>query len=83
MPGNKRWNFELRDGAIYVLREGKEVANKKEQPLGPVKEVFYGAEHPQAKTFKPQAIEVNIRMYIVSSADLRVDTTSSLLNPAG
>lgn len=60
MPGNKRWSLELRDGGIFVYREGKEVVNKNDKPLGPVKEVFYGAEHPQARTFKAQAIQVHM-----------------------
>ena len=60
MPGNKRWYFEARgDGAILLFRDGKEVTNKREQRIGPVKEVFYGAEHSQAKTFKLQALKVS------------------------
>lgn len=61
MPGNKRWHFELRDEAVLIFRDGKEVFHsKKDIPLGPVKEIFYGTEHPQAKTFKAQAIEVSV-----------------------
>ena len=60
MPRNKRWYFEVHDGTILPFRDGKEVTNKRDQRVGPVKEVFYGAEHPQAKTFKAQALEVNI-----------------------
>lgn len=59
MPGNKRWHFEARDGTILLFRDGKEVATKRDQRIGPVKEVFYGAEHPQAKTFKVQALDVS------------------------
>ena len=58
MLGNKCWNLEFRDGEIFLFCEGKEVVNKNDQPLGPVKELFYGAEHAQARTFKPQAIQV-------------------------
>ena len=59
MPGNKRWYFEARDGVILLWRDGKEVTNKRGQRIGPVKEVFYGSELPQAKTFKLQALEVS------------------------
>lgn len=62
MPGNKRWHFEAQDEAVFIFRDGKEVFHsRKEQPLGPVKEIFYGAEHPQAKSFKAQAIEVSVQ----------------------
>ena len=39
--------------------------------MGPVKEIFYGAEHPQAKSFKAQAIEVSVHyagMYVKCNA---------------
>ena len=63
MPGNKRWYFELRENVILIVREGKEVSRIKKDrdiPLGPVKEIFFGAEHPQARSFKAQAIEVSV-----------------------
>ena len=59
MPGNKCWYLETRDGTIVLFRDGKEFIQKRDQWLGPIKEVFYGAEHPQAKTFKAQALEVS------------------------
>ena len=53
MPGNKRWYFEAHsDGGILLWLDGKEVNNKRGQRIGPVKEVFYGLELPQAKIFK-------------------------------
>lgn len=59
MPGNKRWYFEARsDGTIILFCDGKEVTNKRGQRIGPVKEVFYGSELPQVKTFRAQALEV-------------------------
>jgi len=58
MPGNKRWYFELNRRTILVCRDGREVTSKN-VPLGPVKELYYGAEKPQAKTFKLHAVEVS------------------------
>ena len=63
MPGNKRWYFEFRGDAIFIIRDGKEIFRFKKDrdvPMGPVREIFYGAEHPQAKSFKAQAIEVSV-----------------------
>ena len=65
MPGNKRWHFVVQEEAIFIFRDGKEViASKKDRDisLGPVKEIYYGAEHPQAKTFKVHAIEVSAQL---------------------
>lgn len=68
MPGNKRWHFELRDSsAILIFRDGKEISRLKKDhdiPMDPVKEIFYGAEHPQAKSFKAQAIEVSANLLL-------------------
>lgn len=61
MPGNKRWYLELRGGTILVFRDGNEITAKN-VPLGPVKEVFYGAENAKASTFKLHALEVS-RVY--------------------
>ena len=69
MPGNKRWHFEAQDEAVFIFRDGKEVFHsRKEQPLGPVKEIFYGAEHSQAKSFKAQAIEVSAHGHMYAAA---------------
>ena len=38
--------------------------------MGPVKEIFYRAEHPQAKSFKAQAFEVS--MYFNASLSIAV-----------
>ena len=67
MPGNKRWYFEEQEGTILLWRDGKEVTNRMNQRIGPVKEVFYGSEHPQAKTFKLQALEVCNQLAMVAN----------------
>lgn len=58
MPGNKRWYLEVRENTIFLIRDGKEVCHRNGQTVGPIKELFYGSEHAQAKTFKAHAIEV-------------------------
>lgn len=60
MPGNKRWHFETNENGIFLIRDGKEVNHRNGQPLGPIRELFYGCEHAQAKTFKAHAIEVRM-----------------------
>jgi len=59
MPGNKRWYLVANESGILFFREGKEACNKG-QPLGAIKDLFYGREYPQAKLFKDNAIEVRI-----------------------
>ena len=60
MPGNKHWHLEVRASAILLIHDDKEARHKNGQPLGPIKDLFYGCEHGQAKTFKAHAIEVRI-----------------------
>ena len=55
MPGNKRWYLEV---TIFLIRDGKEICHRNDQTVGPIKELFYGSDHPQAKTFKVHAIQV-------------------------
>ena len=62
MPGNKRWHLEVKETAILLIRDGKEVCHRNGKPVGPIKDLFYGSQHSQAKTFKAHAIEV--RQYI-------------------
>ena len=84
MPGNKRWHFEVRDGTILLFRDGKEVTKTRELRMGPVKEVIYGAEHPQAKTFKLQALDVskyNVYSYSIVTADYSMPVFQSAIYP--
>lgn len=65
MPGNKCWHFVVKEEAILIFCDGKEVVIKKNRDsvsLGPVKEIYYGAENPQAKTFKVHAVEISAYM---------------------
>lgn len=63
MPGYKRWHLEVNENGILLIRDSKEASHKNGQPLGPIKELFYGCEHGQAKTFKAHAIEVRIAIH--------------------
>ena len=40
MPGNKRWHLELKDKAILLFRDDKEVCHRNGNAVGPIKECF-------------------------------------------
>ena len=58
----------FKETAILLICDSKEVCHRNSKPVGPIKDLFYGSEHSQTKTFKAHAIEVRqyIRCFVIS-----------------